>query len=312
MKQSRVALSVFVTTLTLFFGFGLAQQTSEGNQPTIKKASIPAVELTYQDQGQGDVVIFVHGAFSDYRVWESQREAVAKSYRFIAPNLRYHGNSPWTDKGATAASKYVLGTFSNDLASLIWQLDVGPVHIVGWSLGGGIALDFAVQYPQLVRSLVLYEPALSSIVSNPEDLETLSKDGEGIGPAFAASQEGNQQKSVQIFAGWVNAQPFDAIQPGWIRTVFRENSRTLSLLFASPLDPPITCAQLGKIEVPVTIVKGQQTRPSFDIVADATRDCIPGSQFVTIPDTRHLGPAENPSAFNKVLLNHLKGNSAKQ
>lgn len=70
MKQSRIALSVLVTALTMIFSFGLAQQTSEADQSTIKQITIPAVELTYQDQGQGDAVIFVHGAFADHRIWE--------------------------------------------------------------------------------------------------------------------------------------------------------------------------------------------------------------------------------------------------
>ena len=70
------------------------------------------VKLTYQEQGQGDTVIFVHGAFSNHRVWEAQREAVAQGYRFIAVDLRYHGDSPWSDDSAeyveANSQKYVL------------------------------------------------------------------------------------------------------------------------------------------------------------------------------------------------------------
>lgn len=274
------------------------------DQPTIKQLTVDGVELTYQEQGQGETVVLVHGAFSDRRVLESQRTAVAQGYRFIAPNLRYHGNAPWPDEGAN----YSTATHVSDVAALVQHLDVGPVHVVGWSYGSEIALSLAVQNPEHIRSLFLYDLPTQSIVNNPADIETLGEEWGGLGPAVAASQAGDQRKAVQLFAGWVNEQPFNAINPWWLRTVFLENSRTLPLLFSAPAGPPVTCAQLGQIDVPVTVAKGEDTRPAFAISTDAAHSCFPNSQLAVIPNARHLGPAQNPAAFNPVLLNHLERN----
>lgn len=201
-----------------------------------------------------------------------------------------------------------MATFTSDLAALIQQLGVGPVHVVGHSSSGVVVANFALQYPHLVRSLVLVEPALASVVSDPKDLETMSKIEEGFGPIFVASQEENdQRKAVRLFAESVNGQPgsFDDLPPA-VRTIFLENSRTLQLLFTSPvLAPQIVCAQMGQIQVPVTIMMGQQTLPNWEIVTNTTHSCIPGSQLVTIPNARHLVPVENPTAFNETLLSHL-------
>jgi pimeloyl-ACP methyl ester carboxylesterase len=180
---------------------------------------------------------------------------------------------------------------------------------VGWSSGSNFALGLGVLHPELVRSLFLYEPALGSIITDPKDLEVFNKEGESFGPVFTAAQEGDLQKSTRLLIDWVNDQPgtFAAL-PAWRRNVILDNSRSWGPNLMGGPDIPITCDQLGQIKAPVTVAKGQQTRPNFAIVSDATHECIPGSQLVAIPNTRHLAPGENPSAFNEAVLNHLKGN----
>jgi pimeloyl-ACP methyl ester carboxylesterase len=306
MKRSRAALSVLVTTLTLLLSFGLAQQTSESVQPSVKQMTIEVVKLKYVDQGKGEPVVFVHGAVSDHRVWEEQREEIVEAgYRYIALDLRYHGDTPWTDDGA----KYSMATHISDLAAFIEQLDVGSVHVVGWSGGSDFVIGLGVLHPELVRSLFLYEPALSSVISDPEDLEAFNKEGESFGPVFTAAQEGDLQKSTRLLIDWVNDQPGTfAGLPAWRRNVILSNSRTWGPALFGAADLPITCDQLGQIKVPVTVAKGKQTRPNFAILAKTTNKCIPGSQLVAIPKARHLAPGENPSAFNKAVLSHLKSN----
>jgi pimeloyl-ACP methyl ester carboxylesterase len=288
MKRSRVALSLLVTALTLLLGFGLAQQTSEGNEPSTKEMTIEVVKLKYVDEGQGEPVVFVHGAVSDHRVWEEQREEiVAQGYRFIAPDSRYHGDTPWTDDGA----KYSMATHVSDLTTFIKQLDVGPVHVVGWSSGSNIALGLGVLHPELVRSLFLYEPGLGSVISDQKDLEALGKDWESFGPGFAAVQAGDLPKATRMLINWVNDQPGTfASLPAWRRNVILENSRSLGPQFTGAGDIPLTCEQLGQIDMPVTVAKGEQARPAFTIPSDAIHGCVPGSQVVTIPAHGTLRP----------------------
>jgi pimeloyl-ACP methyl ester carboxylesterase len=175
---------VFVISWVVLAAGCSALPTSRVSPPTIKQATVNGVDLKYLEQGEGTTVVFVHGAFSDHRVWEAQREAVAQSYRYIALDQRYFGNARWPDTG----SKYSLATHTSDLAAFIRQLNVGPVHVVGWSLGGTIALALAVQHPELVRTLFLNEPALVSIVTDPADVKTLDEERKGVGPAVAASK----------------------------------------------------------------------------------------------------------------------------
>jgi len=183
-----------------------------------------------------------------------------------------------------------------------------PAHVVAWSYGGAVALILAVQRPDLVRSLFLYEPALPTIVTDAADQKTLAEERKGLAPAVAASRANNQAQAVQIFADWVNDQPgsFDSL-PAPMRNAHLENGRTLPAHFASPPPPAITCEQLGQVKVPVVVAKGQQSRAFFTILADTTQRCIPGSRLVVTPNARHGGPIQNSAAFNAALLAHLEG-----
>jgi pimeloyl-ACP methyl ester carboxylesterase len=110
---------------------------------------VNGVDLSYIDDGVGTPVVFVHGAWMDLRYWEPQREGVAAHHRFVAYTLRYHGTAPWPDDG----KNYSAATHAADLAAFIHQLNAGPVHLVGLSMGGRLATMVALEHPDLLRSL---------------------------------------------------------------------------------------------------------------------------------------------------------------
>ncbi len=70
---------------------GRSSQDRAAAAPAVKKMPVAGTTITYLEQGTGTPVVFVHGAFSDHRTWEPQREPVAKRYRFIAIDQRYFG-----------------------------------------------------------------------------------------------------------------------------------------------------------------------------------------------------------------------------
>ena len=274
--------------------------------PPVREARVNGVSLTYLEQGQGAPVVFVHGATLDYRAWEGQREAVSERYRYIALTQRYFGTSAWLDGG----EKYSLTTHAADLAAFIRNLTGGPTHIVGWSYGGAIVLTLAVQHPELVKSLFVFEPGIATFVTDPVDAKAAAEDRqEMVTPAATASQAGDNAGAVRLFTDGVIglAGAFDKLSPA-LRSMFLDNARTVPLHVGAPSPPPITCDQLGQIKVPVAIVKGELTRPFFRIAADTASRCIPGAQLIVIPHGRHSAPAEESSAFNEALLGFLQVN----
>lgn len=274
--------------------------------PKIKQVRINSTQLTYQEQGQGRPIVFVHGAITDSRTWDGQREAIAAHGRFIALTMRYFGTDPWPDAGAN----YSMKTHTDDLVAFIQNLDTGPVDLVGWSYSGPIALLVAVQHPELVRSLFLDEPATLAFVTDPADLKVATEDRTAIvAPAAAAVKAGDTAGAVKSLFNGVNGQPdlFDTV-PAGVRTMLLDNARTLPISFAAPPPPAITCEQLGQIKVPTIIAVGELTRPFYKIAASAVARCIPGAKLVEIPKGRHAAAVQATSAFNDALLRFLAGN----
>ena len=296
MRRSIVIIVAFVFALA-----GCVLTRPEA--PQIKQISINGTKLTYQEQGQGRPIVFVHGAITDHRVWEGQREAVAAHNRFIALTMRYFGTEPWPDAGAN----YSVQTHTDDLVAFLTSLNAGPVDLVGWSYSGPIALLVAVQRPELVRSLFLDEPSTLALVTDQAELKVATQDRTAMaGPAAAAVKTGDLTGAIKTLFNAVNDQAdlFDNIAPQ-VRAMLLDNARTLPPSFAAPPPPAITCEQLGRIKVPTTVAVGELTRPFYKIAAGAVARCIPGAKLVVIAQGRHAAPVQATSAFNEALLRFL-------
>lgn len=117
-------------------------------------ADVGAASLFYTDEGTGDpAVLLVHGWSCDSHDWSWQIPAFAGRHRVIAADNRGHGRS------SVPAGGYTPRQFASDLAGLLKNLDSGPVVAVGHSLGGVIVSALAVEHPELVRAVVVVDPA---------------------------------------------------------------------------------------------------------------------------------------------------------
>ncbi|MCI0395940.1 MAG: alpha/beta hydrolase [Chloroflexi bacterium] len=103
---------------------------------------------------EGIPAVFVHGNFSSATYWEETMLALPAGYRAIAPDLRGYGDTEAlpTD-GARGARDW-----SDDLKALLDELAAGPAHLVGWSLGAAVLMQFTLDYPEFVRSLTFVSP----------------------------------------------------------------------------------------------------------------------------------------------------------
>lgn len=275
-----------------------------GPMAKTEKARVNGVELFYVDRGEGPSVLFVHGSNVDYRVWAEHSEILGPRYRVIALTQRYFGMSAWPDDGRD----FSIQVHADDLAAFIGALRLDPVTIIGWSYGGAVCLALAVQHPELVKRLFLYEPALATFVSDPIAAKRAIDDRlEMSRAAKLAANSGNVESAVQLFMDGVNDHngAFRSL-PDWVQQMMLENARMLPLLFSAPPPPQITCVDLSRLTVPVTVALGGESRMFYRISAEWAAQCIPGARLMTISKARHLWPIQNPKTFSQLALDFLK------
>src|SRR5260370_36409544 len=114
-----------------------------------KIARVNGIELAYQVFGTGSPVVLLHGGFGSVEMFGPNVELLAAGHRIIAVDLQSHGRSLAADRPMR------FETMADDIAALIKYLDLDRTAVMGFSLGGAVALRTAIQHPQLVERLVL-------------------------------------------------------------------------------------------------------------------------------------------------------------
>ena len=271
-----------------------------------KAIEINGVRLEYIEQGSGEPIVLVHGAPHDLRAWEPVREEIAKRYRFIAYTQRYFGTEPWPDEG----KNFSIATHADDLAKFITSLNAGPVHLIGWSHGGVVAATAAISDPSLVRSLILYEAFVLSVLpaESPEGKIAREDRARMFGPVGAAASETGdfikaakllQETVFQLRPGEFNSVPED------LQTVLLDNARVVPLMFAAPPPPVITCDILKDFTRPTLVMRGEKSRAVFTLISEAITKCVPGARQVILQNVNHDAPWRDPAAFTAAVFEFL-------
>lgn len=117
--------------------------------PTLEYRTIHGYRRAYRVAGSGPVILLIHGIGDNSTTWSTVQSKLAQRFTVIAPDLLGHGRS---DK---PRADYSVAAYANGMRDLLSVLDVERVTVVGHSLGGGVAMQFAYQFPQLVDRLIL-------------------------------------------------------------------------------------------------------------------------------------------------------------
>lgn len=243
-------------------------------------------DLYYEIAGGGEPVIFIHGYTLDSRMWDDQFEVFAQHYRVIRFDLRGFGkSSPPT------------GDYSRveDIEGLLNHMNAGQAHVIGLSMGGGVAIDFALERPRLTRSLVVVDsgvggyPWTTSFNSHARDVGVeQAKENWLVHPLFEAANRNpavaaRLRKMVTEWSAW-----------DWFN---RDPGRA---------PDPLPYHRLKDIQAPTLVVVGEYDIPDFQGVANLLTRDIPNAQKVVLSGVGHMSNMEAPEKFNEEVLRFLK------
>ncbi len=246
--------------------------------------------IAYDVRGSGPTVVLIHGGVLDRRMWDREADAWASRFRVVRYDLRGMGKSA-----------DISGPFSSgeDLAAVLDAVGAPRAHLVGLSLGAGVALDFALTRPDRVDRLVLAGPfpGGARVTERPPGIDSL----------MAAAGRGDVEGAARFAAGMpAFAAPPDKAE--WVRGLVMANARLFrqSQTAERRLSPP-AMARLGEVRVPTLVIVGERDSRDIVIAADSLTASIRGAQRVTLPGAGHLVNVWAPEAFTSMVTRFLLG-----
>jgi len=257
-----------------------------------ESAEINGTRMYYEIAGEGDCLCLIHGNTMDTRVWDAQFDFFSKHFRVLRYDLRGCG------KSEEPREKYA---FDKDLKALLDYLEIEKVAVCGISVGGGIAMQFTLNYPENVYVLIPVAPFVTGYPW-PGNAPLLMKLG-----AHVRSGEADAAREV-----W-NAMPwFDHVK--MLPDVYAKLSQIVSensgWFFERGHvvdwgDRPMT-ARLGEISVPTLILVGEHDSADNHEVVRILAESIENCQRLIVPDSGHMTMMENPDFFNEHVLAFLQ------
>lgn len=261
----------------------------------MSQVTINDIDVTYSVNGSGDPVIFIHGLAEDHHTWHVQQHAL-NQFRSFAYDLRGHGLTTIGQCNGTLAQ------LGNDLLAFIEKV-TGPAVVVGFSLGGAIALWAAAERPDLVKKSVVL--GTSSVVGSLAVQFYEDRIGKAADTGSAAFKEAVRADTA---AGLFSAHDvLDQLVAARLTAVgdgvgYINAARAMMRLNGEPLTP-----RLSLIKTPVVVIGAEHDKFCPQKAASIILDALPEAQFLAIPDAGHLMNVDNPDAVVEGLhkvMNH--------
>lgn len=254
-----------------------------------KRRSVDGTRFLIQTEGAGESLVFLHGGYMTHEVWEGQVDHFAASYRVIAYDQRGYGESD------IPKSRF---TYHEDLLHILDTLKIRQAVLIGSSFGGGVALDFAIAYPERVKALVLCAPVINGFVY-PFLMKYHSITGAANVRQFGP-EEGADRFLRNRF--WKYFVPSDDLARQRFREIFIANQlfSTWDHKLVTVLHP-YASKRLGSITVPTLIIDPESDARFNHKACALAAKSIPNAELLTIERCGHLAHFEDPVEFNRIV-----------
>jgi len=256
----------------------------------IHTAPIQDGELFFEATGTGEPIFLIHAGFSDHRDWTYQIKDLCKQFRVIAYDQRGAGKSSIPTSAFWPAA---------DLKSLMDHLTISKATLIGHSVGGTVALDFALQYPERVSSLILIASGLNGYawsekyqvwfqsIWNVPQADTMTK--QTLSASFYSISLSNQNIKSEI----------EKITRENIAKMLTWKSLDVRSFAAEPI------SKLHALNIPALVVYGSQDSHDIKQIAQLFHNYLPNVQTKEIPNADHLLNFSNPTELNTLIVDFL-------
>jgi 3-oxoadipate enol-lactonase len=253
--------------------------------------------LEYELAGDGPTVTLIHPGLWDMRTWDREFARFPEAgYRVLRYDVRGYGKSSRPNPGQPYSHV-------RDLLELLDATEVAQTAIVGCSMGGGIELDFALEHPERVWSLVPVASGLDGFESNEEEDEWWT---ERDAPIEAAIEAGDLERAQELrLEIWAPLGTSDE-RGAKIREIAFDNIHEIEMDESGQeqLDPP-AAHRLAEIDVPTLILEAEHDPPEMHRISEFLGREIMGSRRVVVEGADHVVNVREPERFEELVLPFL-------
>jgi len=254
----------------------------------------------YREAGAGEPIVFLHCSSGSSAAWVPVMNQLGRDHRVLAPDLLGYGRSaPWPRNLPLASD--------GELGVLEALLDVAgrPVHLVGHSYGGTVALSAARRFRRRVASLTLIEPVAFHLLRSADEPDGWREITALAERHLALVGEGRDAAAAEAFVTyWTGPKAWqqmpDSARDGAIRSAAKVAAEWLLMLAAEDdLDG------IAGIEAPTLLVCGGRTRTPARRVVEILRQALPHARHHEIADAGHMSPLTHPAYIADVIQRHV-------
>ncbi|MET0895578.1 MAG: alpha/beta hydrolase [Acidimicrobiia bacterium] len=250
---------------------------------------VAGVRVAFQRRGAGPVLLFLHGAVCDSRVWRVELESFADAFTVVA------WDTPGCGRSDDPPDDFRMGDFADCLIGFVEALDLGRPHVLGHSWGSTLALEMCRRQPGLVRTLVLVGAYAGWAGSLPE-----GEVQQRLEFALEVANDGPDRFQPASMHGlFSDVMPKDRADElaGLMSEIHPVGTRTMAYALAEADLRDV----LPMIEVPTLLVYGDADTRSPLTVANELHRAIPGSTLSVLPGLGHECYLESPTLFENVV-----------
>jgi pimeloyl-ACP methyl ester carboxylesterase len=269
--------------------------------PTIE---IGGARVAYAEAGSGETVLLLHSSASSSGQWQSLTESLQATYRFLAPDLYGYGETDaWPGEGPFDLAEEAA------LADAVVAESHGPIHLVGHSYGGAVALRFALQRPERVRSLTLIEPVafhlLRSATADAADRSLFGAVAEMAAVVSKATATGDYRSAMARFVDYWNGDGAWSRTKPELRAALTRRTPKVALDFRATMTESTPRAAYRQIAVPTLVLRGGESPAPTRRIAELVAGALPRSRLRTIGGAGHMLPLTHREAVNAAVAEHL-------
>ena len=250
--------------------------------------------LSYEMDGEGVALLFIHQVATDRRLWHRQRPYFRGRYRVITVDVFGHGRQVWHPEELSLAHA------AHQIQQLLQRLNTGGVFVVGVSLGAAVAVQVALNAPSLVQGLVLVSPWTHA----DEHLRVL------LERLFRLAEAHSMESHMDLFLRYVFAPTYleqRLPEVDWLRRIgLEQEAKVVASTWAACQGLDLR-AELGQVRAPSLVIAGLNDLLTPPYLARAVAEGLVNGELEVWEETGHFPFLEDPGRFNRRLEDFIEG-----